>query len=65
MKNNEPKDLSDEELFQKQKTLKKRAIGNSLLIGILLGIAIFSGVKNGIGFATFFPLVLLYFLIKK
>lgn len=52
--------LSDEELLAQQKKNKTNDIINAVLCGFLIGIAVYSAVKNGFGFATLLPLVLLY-----
>lgn len=38
---------------------------NALLIGILIGVSIFSAVKNGMTFWTFLPLILAYLLFFR
>ncbi|MBB4807854.1 hypothetical protein HNP38_003170 [Chryseobacterium defluvii] len=53
-------ELSDEELLQEQKKAKSKNIINGFLIGFLIGVAVYSTVKNGIGFFTFFPLFFAY-----
>jgi len=56
MKQKELTDLTEEELLQEQKKMKSNNTVNGFLIGILIGIAVYSTVKNGLGFFTFFPL---------
>ncbi len=58
-------DLTDEELLQEQKKLKSSNITNAFLIGTFIGIAVYSAVKNGIGFFTFFPLFFAYILFNN
>jgi hypothetical protein len=58
-------DLTDDELLQEKKNLKSRQIMHALLIGVFMGIAVYSAVKNGWGFATFFPLFFVYLLLKN
>ena len=58
-------DLTNEELFKEKKKIQYNKIVNASLIGVCLGIAIFSAVKNGFGFFTFFPLRLTYPFIKN
>lgn len=58
-------DLTDEQLLEEQKKLKSTAIINAFLIGTFIGIAIYSAVKNGIGFFTFFPLFFAYVLFNN
>lgn len=55
--------LSDEELLQEQKKAKTNNIISAVLIGCLVGVAVYSAVKNGIGFFTFFPLFFVYILV--
>ena len=55
-----PKDLSqlsDEELQQEAKKMKHYHIYDAVIIGVLVGIAIYSSVKNGFGWLTFLPVV--------
>lgn len=56
---------SREELLLEQKKIKKTKITTAFLMGLLLGIAVYSSVKNGIGFFTFFPLLFVYLLYKN
>jgi hypothetical protein len=58
-------ELSDQELLQEQKKVKTNKIINGFLIGFLIGIAVYSTVKNGIGFFTFFPLFFAYFVYNN
>ena len=45
--------------------MKSDAIINALFIGFLIGIVIYSGVKNSWGLVTLVPLFLAYTLLKK
>ena len=56
MKQKELAALSDQELLQEAKKIKSANIASSVLIGVIIGIAIYSTVKNRFGFFTFFPL---------
>jgi len=58
-------ELSDEKLMQKTKKIKTNKIIDATIIGITVGIAIYSAVKNGFGFSTFFPLILAYIIVKN
>lgn len=58
-------DLTDEELMEKEQKLKKGATLHAFIIGIVGGIAIYSLVKNGLVWPTFFPLVIIAFLEKR
>lgn len=51
--------LTDEELLLEAKKSKKVKIYDAAIIGVLIGIAIYSSVKNGFGLLTFLPLVYL------
>lgn len=55
--------LSDQELLQEQKKAKTNSIISAVFIGCLVGVAVYSAVKNGIGFFTFFPLFFVYILV--
>lgn len=48
--------LSDEELLKNWKTIKTAKITSAVLVGVMVGIAIFGFVKKGLSFFTFFPL---------
>ncbi len=56
--------LTDQELLIEAKKMKSTAIMNAVLIGFLVGIIIYSVVKNSIGFFTLIPLFLLYKFIN-
>ena len=56
---------SDEKLLQKIKNLKSSKIIDATLIGLAIGIFIYSLVNNGFGFSTFFPLIIGYLIIKS
>lgn len=64
----EPKELAkltNEELLQEQKKTNSNKIIHAVLIGVLVGVSIFSTVKKGFGFFTFFPLFFVFLLLKK
>ena len=65
MKEKEFTELSDEELLQEQKKMKSTKMINGFLIGLLIGVAIYSLVKNGLGFFTFFPLLFVYIIYSN
>ncbi|RYD81424.1 MAG: hypothetical protein EOP53_06425 [Sphingobacteriales bacterium] len=56
MKENELSSLSDEALIAEHKKMKSANTAHAFLIGLLVGIAIYSVIRNGVGFFTFFPL---------
>lgn len=47
--------LTDEQLLEEAKKLKPTTLYDSLIIGVLIGIALYSTVKNSFGFMTFIP----------
>lgn len=53
-------ELTDQELLQAAKKMKSAAQLNAVLIGFLLGILVYSIVKNTVGFAILIPLFLVY-----
>ena len=58
-------ELSEQELLQKIKNLKTNKIVDATIIGVTIGIAIYSAVNNGLAFFTFFPLLLGYMMIRN
>lgn len=58
-------DLTDEELLQEAKKLRSASITNAFLIGFLIGIIIFSVVKNTWGLLTLIPLYIIYKLSNQ
>ncbi|WHF51578.1 FUSC family protein [Chryseobacterium gotjawalense] len=56
MKQKEPSELSDQELLQEVQKIKSALIVNAVLCSIMIGVATYSTVKNGLGILTFFPL---------
>ena len=49
-------ELTDEELLQEAKKIKSTNLYDAAIFGILIGIAIYATVKNGLGLLTFLPL---------
>ena len=49
--------LTNRELLEEAKKMKSSNIFSALIIGIMIGIAAYSTVKNGPGFFTFFTLL--------
>ncbi|NMH27866.1 FUSC family protein [Flavobacterium silvaticum] len=49
--------LTDEEVLQELKKSKSTAIFDAVLIGLLIGIGLYSTIKNGFGLLTFLPLI--------
>lgn len=64
MKQIKLEELSNEELLQETKKMKSAAMLNAVLVGIMIGIIIFSILKNTIGFFTLIPLYFAYKLIN-
>jgi uncharacterized membrane protein len=58
-------DLSQQELVQKIKKIKTNKIIDATIIGFTIGIVIYSAVINGLGFFTFFPLILAYLIARN
>lgn len=58
-------ELTNQELIQEAKKIKSASITNSVLIGILIGIVLYSIVKNSLGFFTLIPLFFAYKLINN
>lgn len=50
-------ELTDQELLLEAKKAKSTNIFDALMIGLLIGIAIYSVYKHGLGLLTFIPLV--------
>lgn len=57
--------LTNEELLQEAKKGKSTNIIDAVIIGFLIGIAIFSAVKNGVGLLSFLPLVYIPIAVKN
>lgn len=60
----EMKQLSDQELLKRHQTAKSSLTITCILIGALVGVAIYSSLKNGPGFFTFFPLFFVFLIIN-
>lgn len=65
MTHKELSELSDQELLDKAKKLKSSAITNAVLIGFMIGIIIYSILKNSIGFFTLIPLFFVFKIFNK
>ncbi|RWX02524.1 hypothetical protein [Flavobacterium cerinum] len=57
--------LSDQELLQKINKIRSNRIIDAVIIGFTIGVVIYSAVKNGFGFFTFFPLLLTYIIARN
>jgi riboflavin transporter FmnP len=58
-------DLTIEELNQAMQKKKSRSILNAILVGFLIGIVIYSIVKNTLGLVTLIPLFLAYKIVNN
>ena len=65
MNQNELSELTDQELLEKAKKMKSTAITNALLIGVMIGIIIYSIWKNSLGFFTLIPLFFIFKLVNN
>ena len=61
MTKKELSELTDQELLNEAKKMKSTSIINALLIGFMIGIIIYSIIKNSVGLFTLIPL---YFVFK-
>jgi hypothetical protein len=57
--------LTNEELLQEAKKIKPTTIFDAVFIGLLIGVAIYSTVKNGLGLLSFLPLVYIPIAVKN
>lgn len=57
MEQKELEQLSKDELLEEAKRLKSTKTYDAVIIGLLIGISIYSSVTNGFGLLTFLPLV--------
>jgi len=58
-------ELTDQELLDADEKIKPSPITDAVLIGFLVGIILFSVVKNSWGWLTLLPLFLIYIFLKK
>jgi hypothetical protein len=65
MNKKELSELTDQELLDEDKKIKPSPITDAVLIGFLVGIILFSVVKNTWGLVTLLPLFLIYIFLKK
>lgn len=59
MKQKELEAFTNEELLQEAKKAKSTNIYDAVIIGFLIGISLYSTIRNGFGLLTFLPLVYL------
>lgn len=65
MKSENLTELSDQELLQRINKIRSNRIIDAVIIGFTIGVVIYSAVKNGFGFFTFFPLLLTYIIARN
>lgn len=65
MNQNELYKLTDQELLEEEKKMRISPLIDATFIGFLIGIVIYSVVKNTWGLVTLVPLFLVYMLLKK
>lgn len=65
MKQKEPSEMTNEELSLELQKIKSTNIINAVIVGVMIGVAIYSTVKNGFGILTFFPLFFIPMFSKK
>lgn len=65
MSQKELSEMTTEELLLEGKKIKSSNIINAVLFGVMIGIAAYSTIKNGLGILTFFPLLLIQMLLKN
>jgi hypothetical protein len=58
-------ELTNQELLVESKKTKLSPITNAFFIGFLIGIVVFSVVKNSYGMLTLIPLYFIYKLVKE
>ena len=59
MAQKEPAARTNEELLQEAKKIRPTTIMDAVIVGFLIGVAIYATVKGGLGLLTFLPLVYL------
>lgn len=60
-----PAEFTDQELLEETKKNKSGSIINAVLFGVMVGVATYSTVNNGLGILTFFPLLFIPMLTKN
>jgi len=64
MKEKELSELTDQELLDEAKKMKSTTLLNAVLIGVMIGVVVYSVVKNSWGFLTLIPLFIAYKLFN-
>jgi hypothetical protein len=65
MKQKKQSELSDQQSLDKEKEIKSNSTINAVLIGVMIGIVIWSVAKNNLGFFTLLPLFFVYKFINN
>lgn len=65
MSNQEISQLSDDDLLKEAKKLKSFSLENAFVIGLLLGVIIYSLLNNTFGFLMIIPLYFIHKLINS
>jgi len=65
MKKKELTELSDQELLDEAKKMRLSAIAHALVIGFMIGVVVYSIVKNTWGLLTLIPLFFIYRLTRN
>ena len=65
MNKTELANLTDDELLAKAKKMKSNEIMSALVIGIMIGVVIWSVVQNTVGIFTLVPLYFIYKMVSN
>lgn len=65
MNQQEQSELGEKPLPGQSKNTKSEAITNALLIGVMIGVVVWSVAKNTVGLFTLIPLYFIYKLLNK
>jgi hypothetical protein len=65
MNQKELSELTDQELLAEAKKMKSSSIAHAFVIGLMIGVVVYSIVKNTWGFFTLIPLFFIYRLIEN
>jgi hypothetical protein len=65
MTQQEPSQLSDNELLEEFRKIKPSPIFDAFFIGFLIGILVYGSAVNAWGFIFLIPLFLIYLFLKK
>ncbi|PSR11946.1 MAG: FUSC family protein [Bacteroidetes bacterium] len=65
MQQKELSELTDQELLDQAKKMKSDSIISATLIGFMIGVVIYSVVKNSVGFFTLIPLYFAFRVFHK